>query len=82
MQILRGIPDGSLSQVDHSRGVSGGLISMPGSQNQADTRFSTTGAFSPNGQYVFGKGRSVSPMLGVGAGGDFSLSSLGNHYRR
>ncbi|CAM6090360.1 unnamed protein product [Calypogeia fissa] len=68
MQILRGTPDGNLSQVEHSRGVSGGLISMPGSQNQSDTRFSTTGPFSPNSQYVFGKARSVSPMLGVGAG--------------
>lgn len=73
MQILRGTSDGNAAQIDHSsRGVAGGLMSHPGSQNQSDSRFSTTGSFSPNSQFVYGKGRSVSPMLGVGAGGDIS----------
>ncbi|KAG6558184.1 hypothetical protein Mapa_000365 [Marchantia paleacea] len=65
----RVIMEGHPSQImDQTRGHPGGVESIPGSQ-PSDSTYFIGGGMPPMGQYVYGKGRSSSPLLVVGNGG-------------
>ncbi|OAE34881.1 hypothetical protein AXG93_1587s1120 [Marchantia polymorpha subsp. ruderalis] len=69
MQNGRVIMEGHPSQImDQTRGHPGGVESIPGSQ-PSDSTYFIGGGMPQMGQYVYGKGRSSSPLLGVGNGG-------------